>query len=247
MSLKERIRSVVDRGPAGAARLRRARRALEPASLRLLLTLRLPGRRIPDRYGYTRGRIADRRYIEQFLSDNAQSIRGHCLEIQNSHYTRTYGGDRVTTADVLDIDATNPLATIVGDLHALTDVETGTFDCVILTSVLQFLRDPAKALGEIHRILVPGGTALVTVPTLPPLDFGADADRWRFMPTGARELHEAVFGAENVSVTTVGNLLTAMARLAGLAEEDLPARAFSVEDPVYPVVVAVRARKAASF
>jgi len=245
MGVKEGVRALLGRGPSGSDRVSQVRRALEPASLRLLWVLHRPARRLPDRYGYTRGRIADRRYIEQFLAANADAIAGHCLEIQNANYVRKFGGDRVVKADVLDIDATNPLATIVGDLHSLTDVESGTFDCVVLTSVLQFLRDPWSALREVHRILAPGGTALVTVPTLPPLDFESDADRWRFMPTGAREMHEAVFGSQHVSVVSFGNLLTAVARLTGLAEEDLPRQAFSVDDAIYPVVVGVRATKAA--
>ena len=243
MGVKEGVRALLSRGSDGQARLERARRLFEPASLRLLWVLRRPDRRLPDRYGYTRGRIADRRYIEQFLADNADVIAGRCLEIQNANYVKRFGGDRVVSADVLDIDPTNPFATIVGDLHSLTEVKSGTFDCVVLTSVLQFLRDPLAALGEAHRILAPGGTALVTVPTLPPLDFGSGEDRWRFMPTGAREMHEAVFGAQNVSVVTFGNLVTAVARLTGLAEEDLPRRAFSFDDPIYPVVVGVRATK----
>lgn len=245
MGVKDGVRGLLDRGAAGSARLRRVRRALEPASLRLLWVLRRPARPLPDRYGYTRGRIADRRYVEQFLTDNADAIAGHCLEIQNANYVRKFGGDRVVKVDVLDIDPENAFATIVGDLHDLTAVESDTFDCVVLTSVLQFLRDPPAALREVHRILAPGGTALVTVPTLPPLDFEAHADRWRFMPTGARELHEAAFGADNVSVTAFGNLLTAVARLTGLAEEDLPAKAFAFDDGIYPVVVGVRATKAA--
>jgi 2-polyprenyl-3-methyl-5-hydroxy-6-metoxy-1,4-benzoquinol methylase len=48
---------------------------------------------------------------------------------------------------------------------ALSEVEEGSQDLVICNSVLEHLWDPADTLGEIWRILAPGGMALVNVPS----------------------------------------------------------------------------------
>src|SRR4051794_24995082 len=67
-------------------------------------------------WGAERGVPVDRVYIERFLARHAADVRGEALEIQGALYTERYGSGRVATADVLDLDSSNPAATIVGDL-----------------------------------------------------------------------------------------------------------------------------------
>lgn len=50
-----------------------------------------------------------------------------------------------------------------GDIEALS-LADGAYDTVICMAVLEYLEIPDKALREIHRILKPGGVALITVP-----------------------------------------------------------------------------------
>lgn len=40
----------------------------------------------------------------------------------------------------------------------------GAFDCVILADVLEHVLDAASCLGEVHRVLCPGGRLIVTTP-----------------------------------------------------------------------------------
>jgi SAM-dependent methyltransferase len=47
----------------------------------------------------------------------------------------------------------------------LPEVEGGTCDVVLCLSVLEHLWEPDEALREIHRLLAPGGTALINVPS----------------------------------------------------------------------------------
>ena len=48
--------------------------------------------------------------------------------------------------------------------ESLVDVETGSLDIVICTSVLEHLRRPLDTIREFHRLLAPGGTCLINVP-----------------------------------------------------------------------------------
>jgi hypothetical protein len=239
-----RVRRVLGRALLGddatSSRSRTIRRILRPARIRLFL---LPTAPDGERYGAIRGYSVARTYIDEFITDNNEVIRGKCLEVGDPRYTVALGGDRVTVVDVLDINPANGQATVIGDLQGLHDVRGDTYDCAVVTGVFQYLQDPAAGTRELHRILAPGGTVLLTVPTMGPVDI-ADADRWRFMPVGIRVLFEAEFGPENVAVQTYGNLLTGIAHWSGLAQEDMPKRAWRLRDPVYPVCIGVRATKA---
>ena len=192
-----------------------------------------------DRYGYGRGRSVDRRYIETFLLENRTLIRGRCLEVGDARYTEDFGGANVQAIDVLDVVSTNERATIIGDLQDLSGIEDGTYDCVIVTQVLQYLEDPSAGVRELKRILAPGGSALVTVPTMAPVDH-VSPDVQRFMPIGVRNLFALHFDQADTVVTCYGNLLTGLAYWTGLAQEDLPGRAWKYNDPTYPVIITIR-------
>ena len=58
-------------------------------------------------------------------------------------------------------------------------------------------------------------------------------------------LFRKVFGTSPVSVQTYGNVLTAIAFLAGMAFEELSRHELDAYDPYYPIVVAIRAVKPA--
>jgi SAM-dependent methyltransferase len=49
--------------------------------------------------------------------------------------------------------------------EVLTDLEDASFDVVLCLSVLEHLWEPQEALGHIHRILAPGGVAVLNVPS----------------------------------------------------------------------------------
>lgn len=51
---------------------------------------------------------------------------------------------------------------------------SGRFEGVVLDNVLEHLAEPAPLLGEIHRVLVPGGTFIVGVPG--PRGYESDSD-----------------------------------------------------------------------
>jgi SAM-dependent methyltransferase len=199
---------------------------------------------LSDHYGRDRGTPVDRYYIEQFLAAEQQAIRGRVLEVLNREYTDRFG-TAVAASDVLDIDADNPLATVVADLAAADAVPTGGYDCFILTQTLQYVYDARAAVAHAHRILSPGGTLLCTVPVVSRIDRSAlESEYWRFTAATCSRLFGEMFGPESVTVRARGNVLTAVAFLVGMAAEELSSGELERDDPFFPILVSVRATKA---
>jgi hypothetical protein len=108
---------------------------------------------ITKNFGYDRGKPLDRRYIEDFLSRNAEDIKGRVLEVADNAYTIQFGGTRVTQSDILHANANNPRATVVGDLAEGDNFPLQAFDCIVLTQTLHFIFDMEKAVATLHRML----------------------------------------------------------------------------------------------
>ena len=199
---------------------------------------------VSTNWGFDRGRPIDRYYIEDFLERHAGDIRGRVLEIGDNAYTRRFGGDRVTTSDVLHVRERRPGVTLVADLTAAPEIASESFDCVILTQTLQLIFDIPAALRTLHRILAPAGALLATVPGITKIvvDEGGDRQWWTFASPTARRLLGDVFGP-NVAVESHGNVLAAIAFLHGLSVEELQPAELDHRDPAYEVIVTVRAVK----
>lgn len=202
-------------------------------------------RPISPNFGFDRGKPVDRRYIEDFLFRNAEDIRGSVLEIGDNAYTIQYGGARVTRSDILHIDQSNPRATLVGDLAEGDHLPSQAFDCIVLTQTLQYVFNVHKGVATLHRMLKPGGVLLATVPGVSSIDRGewGPSWYWSLSPAALRRLLGGRFDEANISVTSYGNVLAAVAFLHGLAESELRPTELDVHDPQYPVIVAARAVK----
>jgi len=242
---------------------KQAARALLPAPVTSWLEARIRGRAYVPPPGWVRfgnlrrvvplGRAhgddrctpIDRYYVEKFLARHAHDIRGHTIEIGDDSYTRRFGGSAVSRADVLRADAAAVGAAIIGDLADAEHVPSNTFDCFVLPQTLQLVFDVKAAIATIHRVLVPGGVVLATLPGLGPLadDERGKARNWGFTPLSARRLFEALFDANDVDVASHGNVLAATAFLHGIAAEELKAEELDHDDPSFPVVITLRAVK----
>jgi len=197
---------------------------------------------ISRNWGYDRGTPIDRYYIERFLAAHRGDVRGRVLEVQEDDYSRRFGGAKVTGQDILNIDSSNPRATIVGDLADPAILPENAFDCIILTQTLHLVFDMAAALANVRRALRPGGVALITVPGITPVqsDLGYDW-YWSLTEDALRRLLAASFDPAKVAVETHGNLLAATAFLHAAAVEEVPKRKLDRLDRSYPVTIAARA------
>lgn len=193
-----------------------------------------------------RGNPIDRYYIENFIGSHAEDIQGRVLEMGDATYIRKFGGDRVTHPDIMAYEASNNLATIIGDLTQADHVPSNTFDCFILTQTLLLIYDVRAAIKTAYRILKPGGILLVTIPGISHLCRG-DRDifgqYWCFTTDSARRLFTECFPENNVKIEAYGNVLSTTAFLYGLSTQELHQKELDYHDPDYEFIISVRAVK----
>jgi SAM-dependent methyltransferase len=197
-------------------------------------------------WGGIRGQIIDRYYIERFLAEHADDVRGHVLDFGDDAYTLKFGGAKVTQADVLNLTTNNPRATIVGDLSDGEQIPSATFDCILCTQVLLLVYNLPAAVRTLYRILKPGGVVLVTAPGIQKIsrgDMNTCGEYWRFTTLSLRRLFEEVFPKDRIEVKASGNVLAATAFLHGLAVEDLRREDLEYQDPDFEVSISLRAVK----
>ena len=195
------------------------------------------------RWGIDRGKPLDRVYVEAFLERHRSDIRGRVLEIGGRYYTTTYGSN-VSECVVYDVvDGSD--VDIVGDLSTGAGLEDDSFDCLVILQTLMMIHDIQGAADTIHRVLKPGGVALVTVNFLAPNcdDPCHEMWQWNMTPNALTKLLADRFGAENVTVEPYGNYAVASSFLAGLAAHEFTGDIW-LHEPGYEVVSSGRAVKA---
>lgn len=215
---------------------------LRPKFLYFLFKKKIP---LSNIYGLERGIPVDRYYIENFLNKNKELVKGDCLELLNNDYTIKYGEKKVSKSDILDIDINNPKATIFSDLRKLDRVSDNSFDCVILTQVLQFIDDFESAISECKRVLKPGGSLLVTLPSMGRIDCasGLDGDYWRFTEASAKYIFSKYFTHEKLEIESKGNVLSGLYFWIGASQEELSKKDLDFLDKNFPTIITVRAIK----
>ena len=207
-------------------------RRLEPLSVQL---------------GFDRGQPIDRYYIEKFLVNHQQDIRGRVLESGDDMYCRQFGAN-VSQSDIIDVFAGNPKATIIADLSIADTIDDNSFDCIILTQVLQMIYDVKAAYVHIHRILKPGGVLLMTGHGISPICCREDEDNWgeywHFTTQSVKRLIIDTFESPTVEVCAFGNVFSTSAYLYGLASEELTNEELEYNDPRFELLVCARVVKA---
>jgi glycosyltransferase involved in cell wall biosynthesis len=196
-------------------------------------------------FGFDRGGAIDRFYIEHFLAENRQSVRGKVLEIGDNEYTLKYGQDRVLQSDILHIDSGNTKATYIGDITDVPQIPSEQFDCIIFTQTLHLIYDFTSALRTCYRILKPGGCLLLTVPGISHIDQGEWKDYWLWSFTDAsiKRLMRDTFNGSSVNIKTYGNVYVAAAFLYGMGLPEFRKEFLFHHDPSYQVIITARAVK----
>ena len=196
---------------------------------------------LSSKFGFDRGTPIDRYWIEKFIKSNAKDIKGRVLEIDDSRYTKAYGKG-VTKSDVLDINPKNQNANIIADLRRMPQVPSNTYDCLVITHVLGMVDEVDKAVAELYRVLKPGGVILATSSCLSPT-YDLTNNYWRFTNAGFKYLFGKKFSKNKIDCKSLGNVLTGQAFWVGLSQEELTKKELDFDDPHYPCIVGIRAKK----
>ncbi len=85
------------------------------------------------------------------------------------------------------------------------------FDVVVCTQVLEYVPELRQMMKEIHRVLKPGGTLLLSVPAVFPAD--SEQDLWRFTQASVRLLLSAF---RNVEIRSEGSSIHGLFRTFAL-------------------------------
>jgi SAM-dependent methyltransferase len=196
-------------------------------------------------FGFDRGQPIDRYYIDKFLSNHVQDIRGRVLEIGEATYAKRFGGMRLDSIDVLHVREGNPEATIIADLTAAHHIPTASFDCILLLQTLHLIFDIPSAIQTLHRILKPGGVLLATFPGIShnSCDEWREQWYWGLTTRSARRLFSEIFKPEDLTVESHGNVLATTAFLYGFAVSELTCAELDYRDDHYELLIALRASK----
>lgn len=103
-----------------------------------------------------------RNLLEEKLKELAPKMKGKILDVGSKN--RPY--DYLFSGEVIAVDINPKLKTVKkADITNLPFKER-TFDGVLSTEVLEYVKEPRKAISEIHRVLKKGGKALISVPLM---------------------------------------------------------------------------------
>jgi SAM-dependent methyltransferase len=92
-------------------------------------------------------------------------LRGRVLDVgcgRRPYQALLSGADEVISIDV----AANPRADVRVAPDASWPFAKGSFDVVLMTQVMEYVDDVGTVMAEIHRVLKPGGRAVVSFPFL---------------------------------------------------------------------------------
>ncbi|RZJ74253.1 MAG: methyltransferase domain-containing protein [Flavobacterium sp.] len=196
-------------------------------------------------FGFDRGGAIDRYYIENFLASEASLIRGNVLEIADNFYSLKFGGSAITKSNILHLNENAPGATYIADLGQENNMPSDHFDCIILTQTLQYIYDFKLALNNCYRMLKSGGTLLLTVPGISPIEAGEWRKfwLWSFNEASMHKICAELFEGKNYTINSYGNVYAAISFLHGIGISEVDKAKLDVRDSAFDVVLTLRLTK----
>lgn len=200
---------------------------------------------VSKRFGLERGTAIDRFYIEKFLLEHREYIKGTVMEIADDRYMKMFA-ENITESVILHVNGWGE-GIIQGNLATGEGIIENSVDCMICTQTIQFIYDVHSVVRNIYKLLKPGGVALLTAAVISQLslyDYKNWGEYWRFTDQSMKELFQEIFKEEQVKVYTYGNMKTAIAFMYGICQEEMERTDLEYQDEQFPMIVAAVARKA---
>lgn len=146
-------------------------------------------------------RTMRRRFLDAMLFDFFSDFTGRVLDVGGEKFG-SRGQFRPPSRGDLSWTYLNSSSESRPDLLMdadLSGLSAETFDCVVLTEVLEHLEKPESALKGAHRVLVPGGSLVISMPFLVGIHGDPD-DFQRWTPSKLRfSLQDMQFSVLDIS------------------------------------------------
>jgi SAM-dependent methyltransferase len=181
-------------------------------------------------FGYMSGKPVDRYLIEKAFESgrhfellNESNIQG--IEVGDIEYLSSYF-DKVKKSKLI-FKRDEPLTfqnenEVIGDLTVPNREVANTYDVVISTQVLVFVKDDLQAIKNIKQIMKPNGLLIGSESLVAPLSIYDDS-RWgenrRYSPRSLRALLEHEF--EVIEFNVLGNAVSSAALVLGIPVQSL--------------------------
>lgn len=98
--------------------------------------------------------------------------------------------EKASRYDSIDIEKRASGVTFLGDIQNMDMISDESYDCVVSFEVIEHVKEPAKAISEIARVMKKGGVFIVSAPHLSRLHEEPN-DFFRFTRYGFRHLLES--------------------------------------------------------
>lgn len=168
-----------------------------------------------------------RQSILKAVKDSLHVFKGELLDVgcgQMPYRELIMNGNKNVTKYIgLDLESSTIHNTSIADLHwdAVTiPLPDNSVDSVMATEVLEHSFHPEQTLGEIYRVLKPGGVFFFTVPFLWPLH-ETPYDAFRYTPFSMKMLLENAKFAD-MQINSLGGWHASFAQIMGLWVKESP-------------------------
>jgi len=113
---------------------------------------------------------------------------------------------KVSEYHTMDIKRSATGVTFVGDIQNMYMINDKTYDSLLCLQVLEHIKDPFKAVYELHRICKVGGILILSAPHLSRLH-DEPHDYYRYTKYGFKSMLEGA-GFEILNITPMGGLFS---------------------------------------
>lgn len=131
-----------------------------------------------------------RKRLEDFLSAAAQSIPKNALVLDagagEGYYRAYFDQTKYQATDLCKVEKAYGRITYISNLENIP-IQDKAYDVVICTQVLEHLPNPQKVMGELYRVLKPGGLIWLSTPLFFP-EHEAPYDFYRYTQFGLTHL-----------------------------------------------------------
>ena len=191
------------------------------------------------RFGYSRGSPIDRYYLNLFVAEIRDQVRGDVVEVGGNNCNKNeYGFSRASRYRGLDVVA-SPGVDLVGDAAQPQCLPPSSLDGLVIFNVLEHTPRPWEIVANMRLWLREGGVACCMVPNAQRLH-KAPEDYWRPLPAALMEMFT---GWSERRLYQYGNPVSTVASLMGIAAEELKEAELLDYHPDYPVVSCIFAKK----